>query len=76
MVARPVPRPVYAGLGSAGTALAAREHRGVTVEATYDVGEYDVAILSAKESDGLVNWLNDNGYKIPAGADPPKADRP
>jgi hypothetical protein len=43
-------------------------YRGVTVEANYDVGEYDVSILSANESDGLVNWLNDNGYKIPAGA--------
>jgi hypothetical protein len=44
--------------------------RGVTVEATYDVGEYDVSILSAKESDGLVEWLVDNGYKMPAGAEP------
>jgi hypothetical protein len=44
-------------------------YRGVTVEASYDVGEYDVSILSANESDGLVNWLNDNGYKIPSGAD-------
>ena len=41
----------------------------MTVEANYDVGEYDVSILSAKESDGLVNWLTDNGYKIPAGAE-------
>jgi hypothetical protein len=45
------------------------KYRGVTVEASYDVGEYDVSILSATESDGLVNFLNDNGYKIPAGAD-------
>jgi hypothetical protein len=44
-------------------------HRGVTVEANYDVGEYDVSILSATESDGLVNWLDDNGYRIPGGAD-------
>jgi hypothetical protein len=43
-------------------------HKGVTVEANYDVGEYDVSILSAKESDGLVNWLTDNGYRIPNGA--------
>ena len=47
----------------------ASRYRGVTVEATYDVGEYDVSILSAKESDGLVNWLTDNGYRIPDGAD-------
>jgi hypothetical protein len=44
-------------------------YKGVTVEANYDVGEYDVSILSAKESDGLVNWLTDNGYRIPAGAE-------
>jgi hypothetical protein len=48
--------------------LSAR-YRGVTVEASYDVGEYDVSILSARESDGLVNWLTDNGYKMPAGAE-------
>jgi hypothetical protein len=45
-------------------------YQGVTVEANYDVGEYDVSILSATESDGLGNWLNDNGYKVPAGAGP------
>jgi hypothetical protein len=44
-------------------------HKGVTVEATYDVAEYDVSILSAKESDGLVSWLTDNGYRIPQGAE-------
>jgi hypothetical protein len=42
--------------------------RGVTVEASYDVAEYDVSILSAKENDGLVAWLTDNGYRIPNGA--------
>jgi hypothetical protein len=41
---------------------------GVTIEASYDVGEYDVLILSANESDGLVNWLIDNHYRIPQGA--------
>ncbi len=44
-------------------------YKGVTVEANYDVGEYDVSILSAQESDGLVNFLTDNGYKIPSGAE-------
>jgi len=41
---------------------------GVTVEASYDVGEYDVQILSAEQSDGLTRWLTDNGYRIPPGA--------
>lgn len=41
---------------------------GVTIEARYTVGEYDILILSAKESGGLETWLNDNGYKMPVGA--------
>lgn len=41
---------------------------GVTVEARFTVGEYDILILSAKESDGLETWLIQNGYKIPQGA--------
>ena len=41
---------------------------GVTVEAQYTVGEYDILILSAKESAGLETWLTENGYRIPNGA--------
>lgn len=41
---------------------------GVTVEAKFNVGEYDIVILSAKESGGLETWLNRNGYKIAQGA--------
>jgi hypothetical protein len=59
--------PVFAVAPAAVASV--ERHRGVTVEANYDVGEYDVSILSATESDGLVNWLDDNGYRIPAGAD-------
>ncbi|MEM7479981.1 MAG: DUF2330 domain-containing protein [Acidobacteriota bacterium] len=43
---------------------------GVTIEATYSVGEYEILILSAKESRGLVTWLTDSGYKLPPGAEP------
>ena len=42
--------------------------RGVTIEASYTVGEYDILILSASQSDGLIRWLNDNDYRIPPGA--------
>jgi Na+-translocating ferredoxin:NAD+ oxidoreductase RnfD subunit len=41
----------------------------VKIEAKYLVGEYDILILSAKESTALKTWLDENGYKIPAGAD-------
>lgn len=39
---------------------------GVTVEASYTVGEYDIVILSATQSDGLETWLKQSGYRIPA----------
>jgi hypothetical protein len=65
---RAVPAPASAARGGLAYADSAVRYRGVTVEASYDVGEYDVSILSAQESDGLVNFLNDNGYKIPDGA--------
>jgi hypothetical protein len=41
---------------------------GVTIEAQYTVGEYDILILSAQQSSGLESWLRENGYRIPAGA--------
>lgn len=41
---------------------------GVAVEASYTVGEYDIVMLSAKQSNGLAIWLRQNGYKMPKGA--------
>ena len=41
----------------------------VKIEAQYIVGEYDILILSARESSGLKTWLLANGYKIPANAE-------
>ena len=46
-----------------------RKDLGVKIEAKYLVGEYDILILSAKESGGLKDWLTSNGYKIPDGAE-------
>ena len=43
---------------------------GITIEAQYTVGEYDILILSAKESAGLETWLTEHDYKIPNGASP------
>jgi len=39
--------------------------KGVKIEAQYDIDEYKIIILSAKESDGLQIWLEANGYKVP-----------
>jgi hypothetical protein len=44
--------------------------QGVTIESRFSVGEYDILILSAKESSGLQRWLQQNGYRIPKGAVP------
>ena len=41
---------------------------GVTVEDKFKVKEYEIVILSAKESTGLETWLRQNGYNIPRGA--------
>ena len=41
---------------------------GVRIEAEYTVGEYDIVVLSAKESQGLETWLKQNDYNIPVGA--------
>jgi len=64
------PPPVPRAMAPAGMAAQAapKKDRGVTVEAQYTVGEYDILILSAKESDGLEKWLVENGYRIPKGA--------
>ena len=42
----------------------------VTVEAEFSVGEYDIVILSAKESTALETWLEAEKYEIPDGAEP------
>ena len=43
---------------------------GVTIEAKFVVGEYQILILSAKEATGLDTWLREEKYKIPEGAAP------
>jgi MYXO-CTERM domain-containing protein len=43
---------------------------GVKIEAQFEVGEYDVVILSATDSSGLERWLLREKYNIPQGAEP------
>ncbi len=70
----PASRPMGASRMSAARDEAAVRERakslGVTIEAQYTVGEYDILILSARESAGLETWLRDSGYRLPAGAGP------
>lgn len=50
------------------SSLESEDKYHVKIEASYTVEEYDIIVLSAEQSGGLERWLNDNGYKIPAGA--------
>jgi hypothetical protein len=59
----PAPAPVGGGMRK-GADL------GVTIEAQFTVGEYQIVILSAKDSTGLDTWLKQEKYKIPDGAEP------
>jgi hypothetical protein len=51
-----------------GRAKKADANLGVTVEDRFKVNEYEIVILSAKESNGLEKWLQQSGYNIPKGA--------
>jgi hypothetical protein len=42
----------------------------VKIEAQFEVGEYEVVVLSALDSGALDGWLRQNKYNIPAGAEP------
>ena len=57
------------GLPASAVAEKVGRSRGVTIEASYTVGEYDILILSADESEGLIAWLDENDYRIPKGAE-------
>jgi len=46
-------------------AIAGGRALGVTVEAAYTIGEYDILLLSATQSQGLETWLRESGYRIP-----------
>jgi hypothetical protein len=55
-------------LSSADAKRSRADALGVTVQAQYTVGEYDIVILSAKQGEGLETWLKENGYQLPKGA--------
>ncbi len=60
--------PAAAGRADEAGERDAAKALGITVEASYTVGEYDIVMLSALQSDGLESWLSQNGYRIPPGA--------
>ncbi|MFN5999189.1 MAG: DUF2330 domain-containing protein [Paracoccaceae bacterium] len=42
---------------------------GVKIEREFAVGSYDIQMLSARQSDGLAEFLRGEGYKLPDGAE-------
>lgn len=75
---KPMPSPGdLSGIGSGGAGQGFGSGHGrlggshsVTIEAQFEVGEYEIVILSAQDSTGLDTWLKQNGYKIPDNAEP------
>ena len=70
MYEKAMPAPSALNRAGGGRAEDRAKSLGVTIEASYTVGEYDILILSAKQSGGLATWLTENGYRIPPGAPP------
>jgi hypothetical protein len=68
-VAMPAPQAAQPVMAAKPSARAAAD-LGVTVEAQFAVGEYQIVILSAKDSGGLEKWLHQEQYSIPEGAAP------
>ena len=64
---RPPPGAEMDDLLDAGHGRASASH-GVTVEAQFAVGEYEIVVLGAQDSAGLETWLKQNHYNIPPGA--------
>ena len=58
------------GTGAGGGGAGDGHGLGVKVEARFTVGEYEIVILSAKDSTGLDTWLKQEKYSIPDGAEP------
>ena len=40
----------------------------VIVEDRFTLGEYDIVLLNAQQSDGLIDWLTTNDYQVPESA--------
>lgn len=77
-LAEPVMEPEVVEEGSCGLLGCGREKQqrregakalGVTILRDYAVGSYDIQILAAKQSDGLVTYLKGEGYVLPDGAE-------
>ncbi len=61
----------YSTTADTGTASSGGDPaNGVVVESSFSAGEYDIVVLSATGSEGLVGWLDANGFSLSASAQP------
>jgi hypothetical protein len=67
---RRMSRPRMAMKASGASTMDEADDLGVTIEAKFVVGEYQIVILSAKDSTGLDTWLRREKFQIPKGAEP------
>lgn len=70
----PLPEPMMVGEAagdgsSANTRYEGARALGVTIEREFAVGSYDIQMLSARQSDGLAEFLRGEGYQLPEGAE-------
>lgn len=71
----PLPEPVVVeAMETEGSATTRERYQGarslgVTIEREFAVGSYDIQMLSAKQSDGLAEFLRGEGYQLPEGAE-------
>ena len=65
-----MPVPTSMATAGDGAATGTGSGFGVTIEAKFEVGEYQIVILSAKDATGLDAWLRAEKYQIPPGAEP------
>lgn len=63
--------PVFeeAPVGATPTRRQGARALGVTILREFAVGSYDIQMLSARQSDGLAEFLRSEGYKLPDGAE-------
>lgn len=54
--------------GGLADAAAVPPEDDVTVEEQFQVGEYEIKVLSSTDSSALETWLGDRGYTIPSGS--------
>jgi hypothetical protein len=67
--AEPVFDEVVVGEGNTRQRREGARSLGVTILREFAVGSYDIQMLSARQSDGLAEFLRSEGYKLPDGAE-------